>query len=64
MLGATVLEVVVKQPTRAKMIETMQHYVLEFGQRNAQTTDPEFKDTFLVTFLNGILAEIGRHDAA
>ena len=46
MLGATVLEVVVKQPTRAKMIEVMQHYVLEFGQRNAQTTDPGVRRHF------------------
>lgn len=60
MLAAVTLDAVVKQPTKAKMIAVMQHYVLDFGQRAAQTAAPNMQDTFLVTFLNGILAEIKR----
>lgn len=62
MLAAVTLDGVVKQPTKAKMIAVMQHYVLEYGQLNAQTADPKFEDSFLVTCLNGILAEIKSHD--
>jgi hypothetical protein len=61
-LVAVTLEAVVKQPTKAKMIEVMEHYILEFGQRSAQTAEPLFEDDFLVRALNGILVEIKQHD--
>jgi hypothetical protein len=75
-LGAVVevLKVVVKQPTKADMIATMEHYVLEFGREQAkraresnETTNPSQQqqietegkiDTAVVTFLNDILAEV------
>jgi hypothetical protein len=62
MLVAAALDAVVKQPTKAKMIAVMEHFVLDFGQRTAQTADPEFDDTFLITALNKTLAEIKQHD--
>lgn len=45
MLAAVTLDAVVKQPTKAKMIAVMQHYVLDFGQRAAQTADPNICKT-------------------
>jgi hypothetical protein len=69
-----VLKVVVKQPTNADMIATMEHYVLEFGREQAKRAqesnaatnsnqqeqiDTEGKiDTAVVTLLNDILAEV------
>jgi hypothetical protein len=61
MLVAVALDAVVKQPTKAKMIAVMEHVVLDFGQRTAQTADPEFGDTFLITALNKTLAKIKQH---
>lgn len=75
-LGAVVevFKVVVNQPTKADMVATMEHYVLEFGREQAKraregnaATDPSQQeqidtegkiDTAVVTFLNDILAEV------
>jgi hypothetical protein len=43
-LVAVTLDAVVKKPTKAKMIEVMKHYVLEFGQRSAQAAEPSFEE--------------------
>ena len=68
------LKAVINQPTKAAMVATMEHYVLEFGRDQAKasresnaTSNPRQQEKIdtkglisstVVTFLNNILAKV------